>query len=71
MRERANLPKMMTETLITHTTIAVPITSLFLFQMAMLEATVRFVWKRWPQIGRTEETYMRKITRREAVTRPK
>jgi hypothetical protein len=46
MREGANLPKMMpSETLVAHTMIAVPTTSLFLFQMAMLEASVRFVWE--------------------------
>ena len=40
-------------TLAAHTMIAVPTTSLFLFQMAMLEASMRFVWERRPQIGRT------------------
>jgi hypothetical protein len=45
----------MTETLVAHTMIAIPTTSLFLFQMATLEALVRFVWERCPQIGRTEE----------------
>jgi hypothetical protein len=49
------LPKMMTKILVAHTMIAVPTTILFLFQMAMLEASVRFVWERRPQIGRTEE----------------
>jgi hypothetical protein len=46
MREGANLPKKMAiKTLVAHTTIAVPTTSLFLFQMAVLEASVRLVWE--------------------------
>jgi hypothetical protein len=46
---------MMTKILVAHTMIAVLTTTLFLFQMAMLEASVRFVWERQPQFGKTEE----------------
>jgi len=67
---RADLPKM-TKTLVTHTMIAIPTTSLFLFQMAMLEASVRFVGKYDPKSEGQRKTYMRKIIKREAVTRPK
>ena len=72
MRGGANLPKMVTsKTLVAHTAIAVPTTSLSLFQIAMLEASVRFVWKYDLKSEGQRKTYMRKIIKREAVTRPK
>ena len=49
------MPRIMTETLVTHTMIAIPITSLLFLQMAMLEALFSFVWERRPEIARTEE----------------
>jgi hypothetical protein len=71
-RNGKDLPSMMTDTLVTHTMIAIVTTNLFLSQMAMLEASMSASFgERWPVLEEWKGTYMRKITKREAVTRPR
>ena len=56
------MPKVMTTTLVAHTMIVIPTTNFFLFQMAMLEASISSV-KSEGQI----KTNMRKTIKREVV----
>jgi hypothetical protein len=60
---------MITETFVTHVMAANAIANLFLFQMAMLNASVS-AWfgKDGPGFDEWKETYMRKVTKREAQT---
>ena len=61
---------MITETLVTHEMTAIAIANLFLFQMAMLNASMS-AWfgKYCPGLKEWKETYARATTKREALTR--
>ena len=64
-----DLPWMITETLVTHVMAANATANLFLFQMAMLDASVS-AWfgKDGPGFEEWKETYMRRTTKRDALT---
>jgi len=61
---------MITETLVTHVMTAIATTNLLLFQMAMLNTRMS-AWfgNGGPGLEEWKETYMRTITKREALTR--
>jgi hypothetical protein len=61
---------MMTETFITHVMTTIATANLFLFQMAILNASMS-AWfgKDGPGLEEWKETYMRRIIKREELTR--
>lgn len=62
---------MMATRLATHTMVAMVTTNLFLSQMAMLEASVSASFGKKGGLEERNETYMRKIIKREAAESPK
>jgi hypothetical protein len=71
-RKGKDLPWMMATRLATHTMVAMVTTNLFLSQMAMLEASMSAsLGKNDPNLEEWNETYIRKIIKREAAESPK